>query len=515
MISRPFCLFVAIAIAFSVLLSHSDRLLAAAKRPNIILILADDLGYGDVSCYGATEVSTPHIDRLAREGMRFTSGYCSAATCTPTRFSLLTGMHAFRQPGTGIAPPNATALIQPGVETMPSILKRAGYATAVIGKWHLGLGEAPGPNWNGDLKPGPLEIGFDYCYLLPTTNDRVPQVYVENHRVVNLDPADPLWVGKKNPNNQPTGITARDILKMNWSHGHNQTIHNGIGRIGFYTGGHKARWRDEDLADRWVSKSVEWIEAHQKEPFFLFFSSHDIHVPRMPHERFQGKTSLGYRGDAIVELDWSVGQLTKTLERLGLAENTLVIFCSDNGPVLDDGYEDGAVEKLGKHLPSGPFRGGKYSAYEGGTRTPFITWWPGQISPGVSDKMVNTIDLPSSLAQLAGQPVSEQAFPDSFNMIDVLLDRQGARGRNFVVQEGVNVVGLRTDHWKLLHYKPRKSKWKKNKKVIQKNAGYELYNLQDDIAEKNNVLKKYPEKAKQMIEQLKQIEATRTRPASS
>ena len=479
--------------------------------PNIIVILADDLGYGDVSCYGATEVSTPNIDRLAREGARFTSGYCSAATCTPTRFSLLTGMYAFRQPGTGIAPPNATALIQPGTETLPSMLKQAGYATAVIGKWHLGLGAKPAPDWNGELKPGPREIGFDYCYLLPTTNDRVPQVYVENHRVVNLDPADPLWVGMKNPNNQPTGITARETLRMDWSHGHNNTIHNGIGRIGFYTGGHKARFRDEDLADQWVKKSVEWIEAHQEKPFFLFFSSHDIHVPRMPHERFQGKTSLGYRGDAIVELDWSVGQLTKTVQRLGLTENTLIIFCSDNGPVLDDGYKDGAVEKLGKHLPSGPFRGGKYSAYEGGTRTPFITWWPGKIAPGISDEMINTIDLPATLAQLTKQTISDNAFPDSFDMLDVLLKQPNAVGRKYVVEQGIRSLGLRHGDWKLVEFKQGRKKWAKNKKIKPNKSKYELYNLKEDIGEKNNLFNKYPEKARQMVEQLKQIKANRTR----
>ncbi|MFT5405139.1 MAG: arylsulfatase A-like enzyme, partial [Verrucomicrobiales bacterium] len=317
----------------------------AVETPNIIVIMADDMGYGDLSCYGATELQTPHIDRLAAEGRRFTSGYCSASTCTPTRYSLLTGTYAFRKNGTGIAPPNSPAIIQPGTETLPSLLKKGGYKTAVIGKWHLGLGGAEGPQWNGDLNPGPLEIGFDHCYLLPTTNDRVPQVYVQDHRVLNLDPADPLWVGKKKPNeDHPTGLTHRETLKMDWSHGHNSTIHNGISRIGFYTGGHAARFRDEDLADEWVNRSVKWIEENQKSPFFLFFSSHDLHVPRIPHERFQGKTRLGFRGDSIIQLDWCVGELMKTLDRLQLAEKTLVVFCSDNGPVLDDGYKDDSVE---------------------------------------------------------------------------------------------------------------------------------------------------------------------------
>ena len=248
-----------IAWTILILFPLGDRDLGA-EQPNIIVIMADDLGYGDLSCYGATELETPNIDKLAQEGLRFTQGYCSASTCTPTRFSFLTGKYAFRQAGAGIAPPNATALIKPGTETIASILKKAGYQTAVIGKWHLGLGQGNGPDWNGIIKPGPLEIGFDYSYLLPTTNDRVPSVYVENHRVKNLDPNDPLWVGKKRPSaDHPTGKDpeVRKNLKMDWSHGHNMTVHNGIGRIGFFTGGMKARWRDEDLADEWVKQSVK------------------------------------------------------------------------------------------------------------------------------------------------------------------------------------------------------------------------------------------------------------------
>ena len=257
----------------------------AKEAPNIVVIMADDLGYGDLSCYGATRVKTPNIDRLASEGLRFTSGYCSASTCTPTRYSFLTGNYAFRKDGTGIAPPNSPSIIQPGTETVASVLQKAGYQTAVIGKWHLGLGGPNGPDWNGDLKPGPREIGFGFNFLLPTTNDRVPQVYVRNHRVLNLDPKDPLWVGNKKPaKDHPTGLTHRDTLKMDWSHGHNWTIHNGISGIGFYTGGHAARFRDEDLADEWVKQSVQWIEANKEKPFFLFFSSHDLHVPRIPHE---------------------------------------------------------------------------------------------------------------------------------------------------------------------------------------------------------------------------------------
>jgi arylsulfatase A len=506
-----------LVLLLSCLLCPSLWAQAAPEKPNIIVIMADDLGYGDLSCYGATALSTPAIDRLAREGARFTSGYCSASTCTPSRFSLLTGTYAFRQKGTGIAPPNGPAIIKPGTETLPSILKRAGYATAVIGKWHLGLGD-PAPDWNGELKPGPLEIGFDHCFLLPTTNDRVPQVYVEDHRVKNLDLADPLWVGDTKPSpDHPTGITHRDTLKMDWSHGHNQTIHNGISRIGFYTGGTQARFRDEDLADEWIKQSNRWIEQNKDRPFFLYFASQDIHVPRVAHERFQGKTTLGPRGDCIVQLDWSVGELMKTLDRLGLTGNTLVVFCSDNGPVLDDGYKDGAVTKLGKHQPAGPYSGGKYSVLEGGTRTPFITRWPGRIPPAVSDEVVCTIDLAASFAALTGQNLAESSCLDSFNLLDALLAEPGAKGRDHLLQQdngGVN-LGLRAGDWKLVRKKTRG----KSAATVTLNpptepqGTYGLYHLPDDPGERNDVSAKHPAELKRLQDLMEKFIADgRSRP---
>ena len=492
------------------------------KRPNIVVIMADDLGYGDVSCYGATELQTPNIDQLASEGLRFTNGYCSASTCTPTRYSMLTGNYAFRTKGTGIAPPNSPAIIKPGTETVASVLKRAGYATGVVGKWHLGLGGKSGPDWNGALNPGPLEIGFDSCFLLPTTNDRVPQVYVQDHRVLNLDPKDPLWVGRKKPTeDHPTGVTHRDTLKMDWSHGHNATIHNGISRIGFYTGGMKARFRDEDLADMWVKKSNQFIAEHKEQPFFLFFSSHDIHVPRMPHERFQGKTKLGFRGDAIIQLDWCVGELMKTLEKHKLSENTLVVFCSDNGPVMDDGYKDDALEKLGKHKAAGPFTGGKYSVYEGGTRTPFITRWKGHIKPGLSDNVVCTIDLAASMAALTQQSLPADACVDSLNVLDSMVGKAGATGRDHLVQQdnGNNgTLALRMGDWKLHRYPKKKAR---NVVVEQKLANtkvdeFQLFNIRTDPAETNNVLAKNPDVAKRMKAKLNDIiESGRTRSAKA
>ena len=492
-------------------------------RPNVLVIMADDLGFGDVSCYGATAIETPHIDALAAGGLRFTSGYCSASTCTPTRYSFLTGTYAFRGERTGIAPPNSPAIIQPGTATVASLLHEAGYETAVIGKWHLGLGGPDGPDWNGELRPGPLEIGFDSCFLLPTTNDRVPQVFVENSRVRNLDPADPLWVGSKKPTaDHPTGESERASLKMDWSHSHNQTIHNGISRIGFYTGGHAARFRDEDLADTWVQRSRAFLAERQasggEKPFFLFFAAHECHVPRIVHERFQGLSQLGPRGDAILEFDWCVGELTKMLAEHGLTDTTLVVLCSDNGPVLDDGYKDDAIEKNGSHRAAGPFSGGKYSVYEGGTRTPFITAWPGVIEPGVSEEIVCTIDLAASLAALAGQPLPEDACLDSFDVSAALLGRENAAGRDHLIEQDngqSGSLGFRVANWKLLRH-PRE---KANNLVVQQPLAMtpvprlQLFDLSADPGENNNLAGAHPEVAARLEARLDEaITAGRTRP---
>lgn len=487
----------------------------ATEKPNIIVIMADDVGYGDISAYGATDFKTPHIDRLAAGGQRFTSGYASASTCTPTRYSMLTGTYAFRQEGTGIAPPNGHLVIDPETTTLPDLLKEAGYATAVIGKWHLGLGEkGVGPNWNGALKPGPLEIGFDYAFLLPTTNDRVPQVYVEDHNVKDLDPADPLWVGRAKPSpDHPTGKTHRDSLKMDWSHGHNDTIHNGISRIGFYTGGHAARFRDEDLADEWIAQSRRWISANKDGPFFLFFASHDNHVPRIPHERFQGKSGLGPRADSILQLDWCVGQLMHILEAKGIADNTLIVFCSDNGPVLDDGYKDDAAELLGLHAPNGPWSGGKYSVLEGGTRTPFITCWPGRIQPGVSSEIVATVDLAASFATLTGQVLADDVALDSIDVLGALTGQAGAPGRESLVQQdngGGGHFGFRKGDWKLVrgrtqYQHPRaRTNWPADIAEARELPD-RLYYLPEDPAELFDLAARAPEKLAELQSELDAI----------
>lgn len=410
------------------------------RLPNVVVIYADDLGYGDLSLYGG-QVPTPSIDRLGQEGLRFTHAYATAATCTPSRFSLLTGEYSWREPGRGVAQGDAPALIAAGRETWPAVMQRAGYQTGAIGKWHLGLGGPEGPDWNGKLAPGPLEAGFDYAFLIPATNDRVPTVFVENHRVVNLDPADPIRVSfSEKTGERPTGLEHPELLTTRWSHGHDQTIINGISRIGYMEGGEAALWRDEDIADRLVEKALGFIEQNKEGPFFLYLSTVDIHVPRIAHERFQGATPFGPRGDVIAQLDWSVGAILKALKELGLDENTIVIFTSDNGPVLDDGYEDQSAERLGGHRPWGPFRGGKYSAFEAGTRVPLLVRWPGHIEAGsTTEALFSQVDMLASFAAFLGVDYDREAAPDSRNHWEALTGKDPA-GRDGLVQEAIQNV---------------------------------------------------------------------------
>ena len=407
----------------------------AQSKPNIVIIYTDDLGVGDISANGASKVNTPNIDRIANQGLRFTKAYATGATCTPSRFSLLTGKYAWRKAGTNIAPGDAALIIPTNEETMPKMLQKAGYQTAVVGKWHLGLGPAGGPNWNSDIKPGPLEVGFNYCFIMPATGDRVPCVYMENYRIVDLDPADPITVSyKEKIGNEPTGKENPELLKLNYSHGHDATIVNGVSRIGWMTGGKKARWIDEDMADVFTGRAVNFIEKNAKNRFFLYFATQDIHVPRVPHSRFVGKSGMGARGDAILQLDWTVGEVLKTLDRLKIADNTLLIFTSDNGAVVDDGYEDKAVELLNGHTPSGILRGGKYSAFEGGTNIPMLVSWPAKIKSGtVSNALFSQIDIYASLAALAERKINSQ---DSRNSLSTLFG--GKTNREFIIQQAVN-----------------------------------------------------------------------------
>lgn len=476
----------------------------AQQKPNVVLIYADDLGYGDLSCYGATKVKTPNIDRVAAEGTRFTNAHATSATCTPSRYSLLTGQYAWRKTGTGIAPGDAALLIPTDRVTLPGLLQRAGYKTGVVGKWHLGLGPKGGPDWNGDIKPGPLEIGFNYSFLLPATGDRVPCVYVENHRIVGLDPNDPVQVSYKEPiGTEPTGKANPELLKMMYSHGHDQTIINGVSRIGYMSGGKTARWVDEEMADVLTGKVSQFIETNQKSPFFVYFSTHDIHVPRMPHSRFVGKSGMGPRGDAILQLDYCVGEVMKTLDRLGLKNNTMVIISSDNGPVVDDGYKDDAVAKLNGHKPAGPLRGGKYSAFDAGTRVPFIVRWPGKVKAGTSDAMLSQIDLLASLAALTGQKLGKNEATDSFNTIDGFLGKD-KKGRDFVIEHALNnTLSVIKGNWKYIEPSQGPALQKATNTETGSNPKPQLYDLKTDLGETKNRAEQNPQVVTELAALLK------------
>jgi arylsulfatase A-like enzyme len=472
-------------------------------KPNIIILYVDDLGYADVGCYGGKGVATPNIDMLAHDGVRFTDAHSSSATCTPSRYSLLTGKYAFRN-NAAILPGDAPLLIDTSIITLPKMLRQAGYNTAVIGKWHLGLGLGK-INWNKHISPGANEIGFDYSFMIPATGDRVPTVFVEDGYVVNRDGSDPIEVNYVNRiGDDSLGSEHQDLLKVKADPQHSNTVVNGVSRIGFMRGGAKARWIDEDFAYTFNKKAFEFITRSQDKPFFLFYSFHDIHVPRLPHKDFQGKSSMGPRGDAIAQVDWVVGKLVAELKRKGLEKNTLIIFTSDNGPVLDDGYMDNAVEMLGEHDPSGGFRGGKYSAYEAGTRVPTILYWPGKIKPRESSASLTQVDLLSSLAALVGQSVADKNV-DSQNYLDAWLGKSD-QGREVMIEEAFTLA-LRDNQWKYI--KPHTGVipiWMAGKEIEPGLSDEDqLFDLQKDPQERYNLADSMPDQVRNMKEKLWRI----------
>lgn len=472
-------------------------------HPNIVLLYVDDLGYADVGSYGAKGVETPNIDELAKKGVKFTDAHSSAATCTPSRYSLLTGNYAFRNKA-AILPGDAPLLIDTTQTTLPKMLKKAGYTTGVVGKWHLGLGIGE-VNWNEKVAPGPNEIGFDYSFLLPATGDRVPTVFLENGKVVNLSQNDPIEVsyGQK-VGNRPTGLENPELLKVKADSQHSQTIVNGVSRIGFMGGGKDAEWVDEDFPFVFNQKAKDFMNQNKEEPFFLFYSFHDIHVPRVPHDKFKGKSKMGPRGDAIVQVDFVVGEIKKELEKLSLDKNTIIIFTSDNGPVLDDGYSDQAVELLGEHNPSGPYRGGKYSIYEAGTRVPTIVHWPGTVEATESNALLNQLDLYASFAALVTQPVPEEII-DSQDHLDAWLGKS-ATGRKEMLEEGFTLA-LRDENWKYIEpFNGEIPDWMANKDIETGLSDKpQLYDLSEDKGEKTNLAGEKPDLVKKYQERIKEI----------
>lgn len=471
--------------------SASENPLATCPFPkHVIVILADDLGYGDISCYGNTVFQTPNIDQLLQNGIKFNRVYSSSATCTPSRYTFFTGEYPFRKKGTGILPGDANMIITPGRTTLATVFQQNGYTTAAIGKWHLGLGTGGKINWNKPINAGPNQIGFDYSFIQAATNDRVPCVFVENNRVVGLDPNDPIEVsyGKK-IGNDPTGKENPELLKLKHSHGHNNTIVNGIGRIGFMTGGHAARWVDEYMADSFTTHVTQFIDKNKDKPFFIYYGSPDPHVPRTPNPRFVGKSGLGARGDVILQLDDNVGTIVKKLKDAGIYDETMIIFTSDNGPVLDDGYADQAIplNKAKGHTPWGKTirgnqMGGKYGILEAGTRIPFIVSYPQMDRKNMtSDALMSQCDVMGSfVAQFKMTPPSTMV--DAQNQWNALTGRDLA-GRKSLIADATDGKALVTADWKFTRMHNKKE---------------QLYNLKEDSKEKTNVIKENPEKANAM-----------------
>lgn len=494
-----------VAFFLSLLLLQSSNA-QVGKKPNIIFIYVDDLGYGDLSCYGATKIRTPHLDQLAAKGIRFTNAHATSATCTPSRYALLTGQYPWKRKGAEVLPGDAPLLIPTEQTNLAGVLKSAGYKTAVVGKWHLGLGAETAKNWNARVSPGPNELGFDYSFIFPGTADRVPTIFLENGTAVGLDPADPIEVSYvKKIGNEPTGRENPELLKMKNSlnHGHDNTIVNGIGRIGFMKGGKTARWTDEELPLTFLNQSKSFIEENKHRPFFLFYALTEPHVPRMPSTVFKGKSGLGFRGDAILQIDWAVGEIIRHLKSLGVYENTLIIFSSDNGPVLDDGYEDGAVTQLNGHTPWGVLRGGKYSSYEAGTRVPTLLSWPQKVKGGqVSDALVCQLDLLASLSALVGASLPQDKKADSQDQLKAWLGKD-KKGREYLIKQGKVPNVIIKGEWKYIQATSGLAVSRLTNIELGNQLEDQLFNLKNDQGEKVNLATQYPEIVKELSALLK------------
>ncbi|MEP3479634.1 MAG: arylsulfatase [Fuerstiella sp.] len=425
------CLFLALSLLqCSPLLSHAT----AAEAPNVVLIFADDLGYGDLGCYGATKVRTPNIDRLAAEGRRLTDAHSASAVCTPSRYGLLTGQYPFRaNGGKGIWGPCGhfqSLLIDTNKLTLGQLFKNKGYATAAIGKWHLGFGKGK-TDWNKPLSPGPLDLGFDYYFGIPKVNSGFPYVYVENDSIVGYDPNDPI-VFKKPYSKTTTYPPAAGKKTPN--------------AVGGATQAHSI-YDDERTGMLMTEKAVSWISTNKQNPFFLYFPTTNIHHPFTPAPRFKGTSECGLYGDFIHELDWMVGEIVKCLEVNGLTENTMIIVTSDNGGMFNRGGQD--AFQAG-HRQNGELLGFKFGVWEGGQRIPFIAKWPGRIKPNtVSNQLVSGIDMLATFAALTKQEVDQKQLADSINVLPALISDETTPLRESLVL---------TPH-KASHLAVRKGKW--------------------------------------------------------
>ncbi|EMI53398.1 sulfatase family protein [Rhodopirellula sallentina] len=479
------------------------------QPPNIVLIFADDLGYGDLGCYGATKVQTPNIDRLATEGRRFTDAHSASAVCSPSRYGLLTGEYPFRKNFWGPVGAGHPLMIDEQHETIADVLKDSGYQTAYFGKWHLGFGKTK-PKWNQELQPGPLERGFDYFYGIPCANSVPPYVYVENHHVVGRDPDDPMGTGKK--------VHAVALPEK------------GAGRFG---GGKVAHdlYVDEMIGTNLTERSIKWLQSTDKDtPFFLMLSTTNIHHPFTPAPQFKGSSEAGLYGDFIAELDWITGQIMGCLDAQGIAENTLVIFTSDNGGMLNMGGQ--AAVKMG-HDINGELLGSKFGVWEGGHRVPMIVRWPNHVPAGTtSDDLISHIDFLATFAAITGGTLENPR--DSVDQLATLTGTPGepARPELLLCPNSPRHLSIRHGDWV---YIPEQGEGgfqgdtpgerhlggagsvpflrKTNSDVVDgqwsPDAPHaQLYNLAEDRAQTTNVITSHPEMAQEFAARLEKERAS-------
>ncbi len=477
------------------------------RKPNIVFILADDAGYGDLSCYGAEKYKTPNLDRLAREGMRFTDAHSPSAVCTPSRYAFMTGRYGWRSwtHGEGLNS-NDPLLIKPDQMTTPMVLKSAGYRTGMVGKWHLGFGREGNENfdsvggidWNGRISPGPLECGFDSFFGIPMVG-QLPHIMIRDHKVVgveNLDKAIEFVPSKRNPDYNVAWYKRPDVrsLKGPWFEWANTE---------------PIKYEHEDLALILTNEATSFIEKQDgEEPFFLYFAHRNPHVPWRPNEQFKGttdfKTDSAQRyGEFMVELDWSVGQVLEQLERKGLADDTLVIFSSDNGGALFYTHVDRANRE--GHFCNGPLRGQKTDVYEGGNRIPFIVRWPGVVEGGTTnDSLIANVDLMATFAELSDVNLPEGAGPDSISFLHELTgDASGKAQREYLIVDSPNgLLAVRKGPWKYIPAQGQGGfRWQPYSIDYSKPPA-QLYNLDEDIAESNNLYYKHPEIAQELHDYL-------------
>ncbi len=499
---------IAINISVCVLLPSTMAVAQSVPVPNIILINADDLGYGDLSCYGADKVKTPNIDRLAREGRQFTDAHAASAVCSPSRYGLLTGRYPLRRNYWGPSPIRMPLAIDTSHLTLGRLMKESGYATACIGKWHLGFGKKA-PDWNGDLKPGPLELGFDYYFGIPLVNSGPPFVYVENHRVVGLDPNDPFVYGKQS-------ATKKYPEK------------GGSGVIGGAEMAHRL-YDDAQVATTLKEKAVTWLKRqNQDEPFFMYLATTNIHHPFTPARQFVGTSGCGLYGDFIHELDWVVGEILSTLDDLNVADNTLVIFTSDNGGMLNVTAQK--AWEMGHRL-NGKLLGFKFGAWEGGHRVPLIARWPGKIPSGsTSDQLISHVDLLATFAAIVGRTLKDGEGVDSIDQLRALTGRPKAAlretllispnsPRHLTVRQGKWVYIPAQDEGGFQGKRPgvhlfagaaalpfanRVNSDVIDGKIRQGAPPGQLYDLQRDPQQTTNLFTEAPEKVKQLDEVLQQ-----------